>query len=58
MNDITIRVDNSSDWAEVQRGNEIVRRCHADDELIDTLLSLLEEAGATVEWTTVTGKRV
>ena len=58
MNDITIRIDNEADWAEVLKGNVVIRRCHADSELIDTLTEIVEDHGATIERTVVRGGRV
>lgn len=59
LNATTIRIDSSgADWAEVEVNGKVIRRCHADSELIDTLLDLLVQNGATVEVTRVTGPRV
>lgn len=59
LNQLTIRIDDSgNDWAEVEYRGTTVRRCHVDNELIDKLLEILEIKGATVEYATVTGKRV
>ena len=58
MESITIRIDVSGDWAEIQQGDTVVRRCHADTELIDALTEIMRSHGATIEWTTVTGPRV
>lgn len=40
------------------RDGVVIRRCHADVELIDVLTGLMAEAGATIEWTDVTGPRI
>lgn len=53
-----IRIDNSADWAEIEQDGIIIRRCHADSELIDSLTDVLISLGATVEWTTVQGSRI
>ena len=58
LTETVIRIDTPNDWAEVEVKGEVVKRCHADSELIEQLLELLEQAGATVKWTGVTGKRV
>lgn len=58
LTETVIRIDNSADWAEVQVKGEVVRRCHADSELVDALAELLENSGATVLWTDVSGPRV
>lgn len=58
LTETVIRIDSSADWAEVEVKGEIIRRCHADVELIDTLTELLAQGGATIKHTTVTGPRV
>jgi hypothetical protein len=58
LSNLVVRIDNSADWAEVEEDGVVIRRCHADSELIDVLMDILEEFGAITEWTTVTGPRI